>query len=505
MSKMAEKTGGQSRQASGSKAEAAGGKSVGRSHENVAFTLAAGSIGLAVTLLEQERAEAATNLTHEASHDQAASDSSAAAEGASSSGDNLLITSATASDSPQGAGRVAISEAAGTQAKVAAPVNIEAAGNVTAADHEEAPAASEASQTLSQAHTAMSSSDISQGVAVHQSAGSGTISVPAGVTPVTPHSPVASHQNDPVDWSAPVEHVAETVPPDTAVNDGALAPVAELISDVGGTVGDVVSGVGDLVGDLLGGSDGKGLLSDVGSTVGDVVGAVGDVVSGVGDLVGGLLGSGDGKGLLSGLGSVVENAMDTVGNLVSGVGSAVGDVVDTVSNVVSGVGSAVEDVGDTVGGVVSGVGDLLGGLLGGKDGPVDVRSTVENVMETVGDAASSVGSVVGGALDTVGDAVSGVGSMVDGVLDAVGGAVSGVGGGLLGDLASTEQDSQETAATTAANMFDAVSGALQFSDELFGILTPTLSFLGQSMFVPNDPLDLSNHHGTMLHGLTWEG
>jgi hypothetical protein len=580
MSKMAEKTGGQVKQASGSKAETAGGKPVGRSHENVAFTLAAGSIGLAVTLLEQERAEAATNLTHETSHDHEASDVLAAAESSPSGGEHLLTANAATSASPQGAGAGSVegAEAAAPQAGIAVPVHIEAV-NAGPADHQEAPAAPEVSEA--QAHTAMSSSLLSHETAVHQPAGSGTITAPANVAPVAPHQPAGTGDNavheDPVvlpdspshsgEGSTPAEHVAETVPSDTSGDtggDGVLAPVGEVISDVGDVVGDVVSGVGDLVGGLLGGGDGDGLLSNVGSTVGDVVGAVGDVVSGVGDLVGGLLGGGDGDGLLSGVGSTVENVVDTVGgvvsgvgdlvsgllgggdgdgllsgvgsvvgnvtdtvgDLVSGVGSTVGNVVEAVSDVVSGVGSAVGGVVDTVGGIVSGVGDLLGGLLGGgKDALADAGSAVGHVVETVGDATAGAGSAAGGALDTAGDAISGAGdaigdllggkdgdgplagagSLVDGVLGTVGGAVAGIGGlvgGLLGGIGSASHASQDTAAT---NMFDAASGALQFSDELFGILTPTLSFLGQSMFVPNDPLDLSNHHGTMLHGLTWEG
>ncbi|MGH6860648.1 MAG: hypothetical protein ACRECY_10350, partial [Phyllobacterium sp.] len=455
MAKIAVKSSGPSKQASASKTEADIDRSAAaRTGENVAFALAAGSIGLAVTLIEQDRAEAAAQITHENSGEHMGVDIQAKSASVSSSDHTAQASTAAEDDGQQVP--AAHSGPAGEDSSVNAAVSLKpvvepARSEATGPHHDGAGRAD--------GHVALSSASSSHEINAPHASGE-------PITPSQNNASSAAHPAPPAHQASPADTSAHDLP--SAVGEAPLPagsgshelPVGGEAADTGSAaggllapVGDLVSGVGDIVGDLLGGN-GKGVLSGIGSTVDNVLDGVGNLVSGVGNIVGGLLG-GDGKGVLPGVGTTVDNVLDGVGHTVSGVGEIVGDLLGgDGKGVLPGVGGTVGTVLDTVGDTVSGVGDIVGGLLGG-DGKGDLPG---------------VGSTVDTVLDTVGDTVSGV---VDAVSDV---------GGTIGELLGG-------ASSDSANIFDAATEVLQFSDGLFGILTPTLSFLGQSIFVPNDVVD----------------
>lgn len=309
---------------------------------------------------------------------------------------------------------------------------------------------------------------------------------------------------------------------------GPISQVADLADDALGTVSDLVGGLTDAVGNVVG--DVTGTLDDV---VSGVVTSVTATLDGVSDLVGNLLGGGDGSDPISQVADLAEDALGTVGDLVGGltdtVGDAVGDVTDTLDDVVSGVVTSVS-------GTLDGVSNLVGSLLGGGAG----SDPVSQEPDLAEDALDTVSDVVGGLTDTVGDLVGGVTSTVAGTLDnvvggvvtTVTGALDGLLGGLLDGGADTETaegnmpDALENgfSVTTAAtgfdpvsqtletatgsllgqeqpNIFEAAESALQLSDGLISLLTPTISFIGQPIVDGNDHHDFANSNGSLLHGL----
>ncbi|MHC1550915.1 collagen-like triple helix repeat-containing protein [Phyllobacterium sp. K27] len=496
MANITGKFGGQGRLASKSKAESNPGKSASRSSENAAFALAAGSIGLAVTLLDQDRTEAAAKAIHESSVGHTSADDIVASGDPSSSIDYIATSSTQIHEGLHTSSSDAISPAAKSGGEVAVGLGLP---GEQVADYKVHQDANGAPATV-QDNIAMSSSKISHEASLdHTSEHLTLLQV----------NTVEGINHDPQSHVDGLQFPAVSAPSDNGISQD----VDSAADGVLGTVGDVVDGVGGLVENLLDG-DGKGVLAGVGSTVGSVLDTVGNVISGVGGIVENLLG-GDGKGVLAGVGSTVDSVLDTVSNVISGVGGIVDNVLNTVGGVVSSVGDIVPNllgdvkegvvhtvgnVVDTVADVTSSIGGIVNGLIGGdsKDTLSDAGSTIIEAVDTVAGAVSGAGGTVSNLLGGDGkESLTDVGSTIDNALDSVGGALTGAGevvGGLLGGSASAP-----------TNMLDAATGLLNFSDELFGVLTPTLSFLGQSIFVPNDPVDLSNHHGTTMHGLTWEG
>lgn len=486
MSSTTEKQNGQPTRRSESRSDTA--RSTSAKVEGALFTLTAGTIGLGITLLEQERAEAAVKAgdldldgllgTDLATTTDPMADAAAILDHVTYDGQSLPanVTVAGPAETPGEASGLA--DFFMELLALYQPAAVESAGDEAGGSG--APTqAQDASHTASVAGAESIGADTPEAeqlaTTVHGQNGDPGFqpgSHDGGTGAEIPHFEGATGQEvprDAQDTGGGTSVSGETGPHSREDSDGAqddapgdLAGGGEDIqSEAVSAITETTGNLGDVVGGLLGGGEnGEGLLpgavSTVTETAENVTDMAGGLLGGLGDTLGGLLNGGEESGgIVSTVTETIGGLGDALGDLLGGGEDGDGIVTDTLS-LVSG---TIENLADSVS-------SLLGGGEEGEGVLSTVTETVENLADTAGDLLGGIGNTVSGLLgggeedeSPASDVVSSISQAVDGLGDAVGDLSGGGEDGerLLSETVSAATNTVEDLADAAGNVIGDVT------------------------------------------------